>query len=168
MADHHNREDLAGEHRFGDMGQFLLFLIFIAVWITDSFFLHFSTFLSTYVPLYLRIPISGIILFTAGYFAKKGLNIVFGEIREKPAVIRKGVFNIVRHPVYLGAILIYPGFFILTMSIISTFIWFLIIAFFYFISKHEEKLLLSKFGEEYEKYRNEVPMLIPRIKIKKS
>jgi protein-S-isoprenylcysteine O-methyltransferase Ste14 len=62
--------------------------------------------------------------------------------------------------------LLYLGLLVLTLSIISAFIWFFIIAFFYFISKHEEKLLLKMFGEEYEKYRNEVPMLVPRIKRK--
>ncbi len=72
----------------------------------------------------------------------------------------------VRHPIYLGAILFYSGLLVLTLSIIAVAIWILIIAFYYFISKHEEKLLLEKFGKDYEEYKKEVPMLIPRIRRK--
>ena len=164
---YHDREDLIGEHRLGDAGQLIFFFIFTGVWIVDSFFLRYSTFLAEYIPLYLRIPISAIILFCAGYLSKKGLNIVFGEIREEPKVIRKGVFSIVRHPIYVGELLLYLGLLVLTFSLISAGVWLLIIIFLYYISKHEEKLLLGKFGEEYEKYINDVPMLIPRIKNKK-
>ncbi len=160
-----DRQDLAGEHVFSDLGQLLLLFIFLAAWIVDSFFLKYSTFISKYIPLFIRIPLSIIILFSAGYLARIGLNIVFGEVREEPVVIRKGVFSIVRHPIYLGSILLYLGLLTLTFSIIATIIWIFIIAFYYFISKHEEKLLLKEFGKDYEEYMREVPMLIPRIKI---
>jgi len=36
-------EDLTGEHRLGDAGQLVLFIIFMAVWITDSFFFKYSS-----------------------------------------------------------------------------------------------------------------------------
>jgi len=39
-----HRDDLAGEHRLGDAGQLILFLVFMAVWITDSFFLNIRAF----------------------------------------------------------------------------------------------------------------------------
>ena len=105
-----------------------------------------------------------VILLFSGYLAKAGMSIVFGEVREEPHVIKKGVFGIVRHPVYLGSILLSFGLLTFTLSIMSAVVWIVIIAFYYFISKHEEKLLLGKFGEEYEDYMKEVPMLIPRIK----
>ena len=163
---HEHRQDLTGEHVLGDMGQLLLLFIFLAVWIIDSFFFKYSTFISKYIPLFVKMPLSIIILFCAGYLAKNGLDIVFGEIREEPGVIRKGVFGIVRHPIYLGSILLYLGLLTLTFSIIATIIWFFIIAFYCFLSKHEEKLLFEKFGKDYEEYMREVPMLISRIKRK--
>ena len=163
---HDNRPDLAGEHLLGDLGQLILLLIFFTAWIIDSFFLKYSSFILKNIPLFIKIPISIIILFSSGYLAKKGLNIVFDEVREEPGVIRKGVFGIVRHPIYLGSILLYLGFITLTFSIISTIIWIFIIAFYCFIAKHEEKLLLGKFGKDYEEYMREVPMLIPRIRRK--
>ena len=160
---HENREDLVGEHTLGDLGQAVLLIIFLIVWIADSFFGYYSTFLSNYVSLWIRIPVAAIILVMAGILAWKGMKIVFGETREKPAVIRKGVFNLVRHPIYLGAILLYLGLIILTFSIAATFLWIIIILFYHFISRHEEKLLVEKFGKDYEDYIREVPMWIPRF-----
>jgi len=160
---HENREDLVGEHGLGDMGQVILIFIFLTVWIADSFFVHYSTFLSNYVSAWVRIPVAAIILVMAGILAGKGMNIVFGEIREKPAVIRKGVFNLVRHPIYLGAILLYLGLIILTLSLAATAVWFVTILFYHFISRHEEKLLLEKFGKDYEEYMLNVPMWIPQF-----
>ena len=160
---HHNREDLAGEHKFGDMGQIILLIIFLIVWISDSFILEYSTFLNNYIPAFVMIIISAILLITSGYISWNGLRIVFGEVREKPCVIRKGVFNKVRHPIYLGSILLYLGLTITSCSIFSLIICIFIIIFYYYISKYEEKILLKKFGTDYEKYIKEVPMWFPKI-----
>jgi protein-S-isoprenylcysteine O-methyltransferase Ste14 len=165
---HKGRNDLAGEHALSDIGQLVLFIIFIAVWILDSFVFSYSTFISDYVPLYVRVPLAIIILFFGGYFAKKSHDSVFGEIREQPSVIRKGVFGRLRHPMYLGALLLYLGFLVSTFSLMAAGIWVIIIIFYYFNSKHEEKLLVDKFGKDYQDYKKEVPMLIPRIWRKQS
>ena len=162
---HGNRDDLAGEYVWGDAGQIILFLIFLTVWITDSFIFTYSTFFSNYIPFYIRLPIALMILSVSAYFAKAGLRIVFDEIREQPIVIRKGVFNLVRHPIYLGSLLFYLGLCVLTVSLFSILIWSGIIIFYHFISKYEEKILVNKFGAEYKKYQNEVPMWIPRFRI---
>ncbi|MBI9039345.1 MAG: isoprenylcysteine carboxylmethyltransferase family protein [Bacteroidales bacterium] len=160
---HNDRPDLAGEHFYGDFGQLIFLVVFLAAWILDSFIFHYSTFISKYIPLIIRIIFSAIILIYSGFLARSGLKIVFGEIRKEPCVIKNGVFKIVRHPIYLGAILLYFGLIVLTFSLISVFIWILIIIFYYIISKYEEKILTKKFGNAYLQYITEVPMLIPRI-----
>jgi len=164
---HKDRDDLTGEHPLGDIGQIVFLITFLTIWIGDSFFLNISSFLSDYIPLSIRIIISAIILFFSGYLAKSGLKIVFGEIRKEPCVIRKGIFNKVRHPIYLGSILLYLGLITLTFSIISVVLWIIIIIFYNYISKYEERVLLQKFGHDYEQYMKEVPMWIPGIFKKK-
>lgn len=161
-----NREDLAGEHKYGDMGQIIFLIIFIVIWIADSFVLNYSNFISKHVAFYVRIPLGIITLIISGYLAKSGLNIVFSEVREEPDVIRKGVFGITRHPIYLSSILFYLSLLIFTLSIISAIVWIIIVLFYHFISRYEEKLLVEKYGEDYVKYMKEVPMWIPRIKKK--
>ncbi len=158
-----NRVDLVGEHPLGDAGQIALLFIFLSIWTADSFILKCSTFISVYFSFYFRIPLAIITLLISGYLARSGLRIVFGEIREEPIVIREGVFNIVRHPIYLSAILLYLALLFFSPSIFASVVWFLIIVFYIYISKYEEKILIEKLGNAYVDYIREVPMLIPRI-----
>jgi protein-S-isoprenylcysteine O-methyltransferase Ste14 len=160
---HHNREDLVGEHPAGDLGQLIFLFLFLAAWITDSFVVHYSTILSKTIPLFVRIPAAVILFLTGWYLVKTGLKIVFGKVRKEPVVIRESVFNVVRHPVYLGAIIFYTALIILTVSIISGIIFIFIAIFYHFIARKEEELLLEKFGKAYEAYIKEVPMWFPRI-----
>lgn len=158
---HDDRTDLVGEHAFGDIGQIIFLIIFSIVWISDSFFFKYSTISLDTIPNMVRMIIGFPILILSGIFAKYGLGIVFGEVRKKPEIIEKGVFNIVRHPIYFGSILLYLGLTILTCSIASAIVWIIIVIFYYYISRYEEKLLLKEFGKEYKSYMERVPMLIP-------
>jgi protein-S-isoprenylcysteine O-methyltransferase Ste14 len=158
---HQHRSDLAGEHAFSDMGQLILLVIFLIVWIADSFVFKYSTFLIQYVSNYIRVPIALIVLVISGLLAWTGLKIVFGETREEPQVITTGVFSIVRHPIYLSSILLYFGFILLSLSLLSVLVWILIIVFYYMISRYEEKLLTQRFESAYEEYKKKVPILLP-------
>jgi len=164
---HQHRDDLIGEHAAGDAGQMVLAILFTAIWILDTFFLKYTIFLNLYVPLGIKIPIGVILLILSGYLAKTGLSIVFGEKREKPCVIRKGVFNITRHPIYLSEILLYLGLLMLSISLAAALVWIIAILFLHSISRYEERQLLTRFGEEYEQYMQEVPMWIPRLRKKR-
>jgi protein-S-isoprenylcysteine O-methyltransferase Ste14 len=163
MVDRH-REDLAGEHPLGDAGQLLFACLFAATWVADTFFFKYTTLLNGYIPLIARLPLAALLLIVSGYLAKKGLGIVFGEKMEKPAVIRRSVFGAVRHPIYLGEILFFLSFLTLSLSLAAMAVWIAAIGFLNFIAKHEEKLLLARFGAEYEKYLGEVPRWLPRLR----
>ena len=132
------------------------------MWIPDTFFLKYTTFLNNYVPLGFRIPFGVVLLVVSGYLAQTGLSIVFGEKREKPIVIRKSVFNVVRHPIYLSEILLYCGLLMLSISLAAFVVLVMAIIFLHYISHYEERLLLARFGEEYREYMQEVPMWTPR------
>ena len=160
------RNDLTGEHAVGDAGQIMLVCLFAATWIADTFFFKYTTFLNQYVPLGARIPSGVFLLVLSGYMAKTSLSIVFGEEREKPGVIKKGVFGVVRHPVYLSEILLYLGLLMLSISLAAAVVWVIAIGFLHYISRYEERLLLARFGEDYENYMREVPMWFPRLRKK--
>jgi protein-S-isoprenylcysteine O-methyltransferase Ste14 len=160
---HHDRPDLAGEHKWGDAGQLAFALLFGGIWIADSFILKLTTSLNEVVPGFIRIPIGILLLVLAAYLAWKGLAIVFGEERETPGVIRKNIFGIIRHPIYMSEILLYLGLLMLSLSLAAAGVLLLAMIFFHLISKYEERLLLERFGEEYEQYIRDVPMWIPRL-----
>ena len=161
-----HRDELTGEHLIGDAGQLFFFFLFGVVWVADTFFLQYTTFLNQYIPLIIRILVGAAFLFVSGYLAQRGLAIVFGEEQKNPTVIRKGVFNYVRHPIYLGEILLYLGLLIISISLAAAIVWVLTIGFLHCISRHEENLLLARFGKNYQKYMREVPMWIPRLRKK--
>jgi protein-S-isoprenylcysteine O-methyltransferase Ste14 len=158
------RDDLAGEHTAGDAGQAILALLFVVVWVLDTFFLRYTTFLNHSVSLWIRVPLGVALVILSGYLARTGLAVVFGEKREPPGVIRKGVFSVVRHPIYLSEILLYLGLLIFSLSLAAAVVLCAGIIFLHFISCHEERLLLDRFGEEYRAYMRDVPMWIPRVR----
>jgi protein-S-isoprenylcysteine O-methyltransferase Ste14 len=169
MKDTHNhssqtRDDLTGEHRLGDAGQIILACIFAAVWITDTFIFKYTTFLNGHLSLTVRVPLGTIFFILAGYFSRTGLSVVFNEVRKEPGVIRKGVFGLVRHPIYLSEIMLYLGFLQMSLSLAAALVWLVAIAFLHYISRHEERLLLARFDTEYRQYMQEVPMWIPRLR----
>ena len=158
------RDDLTGGHKVGDIGQVVLACLFLATWIADTFFFKYTTVLDQYVPPGVKIPLGIVLLLLSAYLARTGLSIVFGEERQKPGVIRKGVFSLVRHPIYLSEILLYLGLLMLSISLAAAVVWVIAIGFLHYISLYEERLLLAHFGEEYEQYMREVPMWIPRLR----
>jgi protein-S-isoprenylcysteine O-methyltransferase Ste14 len=157
------REDLTGEHTISDTGQIVFACLFAVTWILDTFFFKFTIFLNHYVSLGIRIPLAAILLVVSAYLARRGLSIVFGEERETPSVIRKSVFNFVRHPIYLSEILLYLGLLMLSISLAALAVWIAAILFLNHISRFEERLLVARFGEEYENYMRDVPMWFPRL-----
>jgi protein-S-isoprenylcysteine O-methyltransferase Ste14 len=166
-AHHHRsdigREDLAGEHRLGDIVQLIFLILFLLVWSLDSFLFRYSTFPGEFIPWYVRWPAGIAVLTGAFLFARSGLRIVFNDVRPEPHVITTGVFSYVRHPIYLGAILMYLGMILSTFSLISAALWIVIIVFYRFISGYEEKLMVQKYGDSYIEYQSRVPMLFPRF-----
>lgn len=160
---HKEHPHLTGEHKYGDLGQLILFFIFIAIWITDSFVFHYSTFLRDDIPDYVRIPLAGAVLIAGWILARGGMKEIFGTKRENPELITTGVFRIVRHPIYTGAISFYLGAAIITLSVASAAFSILITLFYIYISRYEEGILTEVFGEEYENYKKETGRLFPKI-----
>ena len=157
---HEGRPDLTGEHRWGDAGQVVLIFLFLGVWVTDSFLFHYSKPLIDSIHIYIRLLVASVVMIRGAVLARSSLNIVFGEVRKTPSVIQKGPFAKMRHPVYVAALLMYLALLMIDTTIASLCVFAVIILFYYFISKYEEKLLIERFGQEYMEYRQKVPMWI--------
>jgi protein-S-isoprenylcysteine O-methyltransferase Ste14 len=160
MRHFEGRENLAGEHALTDIGQLVLFVLFMTVWIVDSFVIRAST-LSAYVPLYIRIPLAVAALVAGVLLVRPSLRAIFGEAAQQPRVMTDGVYRIVRHPMYMGSILLFTAFLVSTLSVMTAGVWIVIIAFYFYVARAEEKLLIAKFGADYQEYRRRVPMLFP-------
>ena len=160
---HRPKDKLAGEHRLGDIGQLTFYGLFMAFWLSDMF-LGYSNSLNAYIPSAIRLPLGVLLLVVAGAMAASGMMIVYGKKNRPQGVIRKGVFRFVRHPIYVSEIIMYTGLLTLHISLAATLVFVIAIFFLYHISRCEEKLLLAKFGDEYRRYMEDVPMGFPRPK----
>jgi len=168
MSDHHghhaDRQDLTGEHALTDIGQLVLAVLFVGAWIADALWIRVAC-IGSSVPLAVRIPIGAGLTLLAGYAAWASHRIIFGEVRDTPHVVRKGIFGIVRHPMYLSQMLLYPGLLLLIRpSILAAGVWLVAIGFLHVIARKEERLLIERFGDEYRDYMRDVGMWFPRLR----
>ena len=151
-----------GEHPLGDAGQFIFFGLFLVIWILDSFILQHSTFLANNIPLVIRLIILGAAFAAAFYLFKSGHVVVSGDQRATE-VLSTGAFRYVRHPLYLGSILIYFGMTVSTASLFCLALLVLIALFYNYIAGYEEKLLEVKLGQDYIAYKKKTGKWIPNF-----
>jgi protein-S-isoprenylcysteine O-methyltransferase Ste14 len=84
------------------------------------------------------------------------------EIHAGHRLVRRGPFRWTRHPVYSGLILHFLGACLATGSVLlAAGTIFVTIPAFVARARAEEALLRGEFGAEYDRYRDEVPMLVP-------
>ncbi len=116
---------------------------------------------------------SGLVVLLAGSLLSVASVVRFGALgflglrdEQDNGLVRSGLHGRVRHPIYAGLILAALGWVLFTptlqvlMSVMLTFIYLP-------IGIHlEERKLISQFGEEYLRYRVEVPALFPNKKWK--
>jgi protein-S-isoprenylcysteine O-methyltransferase Ste14 len=75
-----------------------------------------------------------------------------------------GPYSYVRHPQYLGFILVMLGFLVQWPTIL-TLAMFPVLTFMYVrLAQHEEKEVIAAFGDQYRRYMAEVPGFVPRIR----
>jgi protein-S-isoprenylcysteine O-methyltransferase Ste14 len=125
--------------------------------------LRYTTYIDDYIPLAIHLTVGTIVLLLALILSSYGMKIVFGEVQEKPGVIRKGVYGRFRHPIYLGEMLLYLSLIIFKTSLAALSIWIIAVLFLHYLSRFEERLLLERFGDDYRQYMKDVPMYFPRI-----
>jgi protein-S-isoprenylcysteine O-methyltransferase Ste14 len=81
-----------------------------------------------------------------------------------PILFQEGLHSIIRHPLYLGTFLLIWGLFLL-VPFGSLFVTNAIITLYTLIGiGYEEKKLMRVFGEKYVRYKEEVPMLLPKLR----
>lgn len=110
------------------------------------------------------LALAGIAIMIRSFQAFDTREFIWGTARDpNQQLIKSGLYGRVRHPLYLGTILVLISLLIL-YPYPSTYI-FVLISFLYlpFGIYWEERKLLDIFGESYRQYMQEVPQLIPRL-----
>jgi protein-S-isoprenylcysteine O-methyltransferase Ste14 len=78
-------------------------------------------------------------------------------------LVKDGIYARIRHPQYLGLMIIIIAFLIQWPTILTVLMWPLLFLMYYRLAKREEAELLRKFENEFLEYKRRVPMLLPRF-----
>jgi len=104
-------------------------------------------------------------------------SIVYLKVKRKKGLVTSGPYRLARHPQYLGMILSTLGLTSWSVWILNnTFgigflspsqtigVWFIELVAYIFLAHIEELFLSKNYGETYEDYKSQVPLLIPFFK----
>lgn len=144
--------------------QLLFIIIFTLFWLLDSFFfgLYIKWFTSALIDV---IRVAGFVLFFsfAYIFIKKSSIVVKPETYDSEILVKDGIYAKVRHPMYLGIILVYLSIVFLTFSLTMFLVWVGIFIIHDIMVSYEENDLIRIFKEKYLAYRQEVPKWLPKL-----
>lgn len=90
--------------------------------------------------------------------------VVIGWVRIHQArdeLVTDGIYGIIRHPQYLGFILITTGMLIHWPTLPTLAMFPILVGAYLHLAKKEAKELRGRFGEEYQRYEDLVPAFIP-------
>ena len=136
-------------------------IIFLTIWFLDSSLFRISTILNEYIPFAIRIILFILFLGIAFIFITLSHRTLFKSHQPSNSLITNGILSYVRNPMYLGFLLIYLAFILLSISLISVGLFFVVFLIYNWMVNFEENILENMFGEEYTKYKEKVPKWIP-------
>jgi protein-S-isoprenylcysteine O-methyltransferase Ste14 len=86
------------------------------------------------------------------------------EIREKHELITRGIYSVIRHPMYASQWLLAIAQPLLLQNWIAGFLNLLLfIPFYLFRVKAEEQLMIEQFGDQYRAYMHKVGGVLPKM-----
>ncbi len=113
------------------------------------------------------LSLIGALIFMAGSLLHawsvrvRGQHAVSWAMPEDHQIITEPPYSRVRHPSYLGYMLMIVGMTVSWGNVVTLIPW-LAIPGYYFVSLYEESMLIEQFGEEYREYMRRVNGFIPR------
>lgn len=117
----------------------------------------FYTFFTFFIfPATALIMVAGVLLIVFGW-----KDIHKGKATDQ--LVSTGIYARIRHPQYLGFLLLTLGMNLEWTTIFTFLLWPVLVVMYYRLAKEEDKENLEQFGEEFLKYRENVPGFLPRI-----
>ena len=141
----------------------LYFDLINIIFINIVFFVFYKEIISNWFLL--RAAIGTVIVLSSFYFesiSHRVLEKAHSEPEEIKKLVTGGIYSKIRHPIYLGRILLNVGFLIIIPIIPMLVISIAFIIIWYLMALYEERLLIEKFGKKYKNYKKKVPMFIPK------
>ena len=150
MSKHAEEDELPHGHLI----QISCFVLFLAVWFLDSFVFNYSTFLAIYFSWLVRLALALVVFVVA----LAVLELAHGHLHSMKSgkLTTAGIYGHIRHPLYLGTLLLYLPFILWSFSLLSVIPWLIALAAYNKMANYEEQLLKKRFGREYAEYKKRV------------
>ena len=105
-------------------------------------------------------------VYQTGLMSFLGIRQLFGIADEtNPQLVVNGLYRYIRHPLYTAGLLFIWLVPVMTYNLLALNIG--LTAYILIGAYYEERKLLKEFGKDYAMYRQQTPMLIPRLRLKK-
>jgi protein-S-isoprenylcysteine O-methyltransferase Ste14 len=89
---------------------------------------------------------------------------VLHDAQRRHALAGTGAYRYVRHPQYVGFILIMFGFLLQWPTLLTLAMFPVLVVMYVRLAWAEEREALKEFGDAYQRYRTRVPAFIPRVR----
>ncbi len=170
-VDRKRRQEKIGDRRVSTQEKVLLGLLSIGGFLIPIIYAatHWLDFANYDLPAWAGwlgvVIIAGVLFVFWRAHADLGLNWSPSlEIREKHELITRGIYGVIRHPMYTSQFLLVFAQPLLLQNWIAG--WSGLLAFvpFYFLRvQAEEKMMLDSFGGQYQEYKKKVGGVIPKL-----
>jgi protein-S-isoprenylcysteine O-methyltransferase Ste14 len=160
-----------GKAKNTDKENILVFIVFIESIVFTVISIPNNWFKIGYIGLPIIVNICGIILITLGLAIRYLSTVSLGKyyslklyVSSDHVLVKNGMYKLIRHPIYLGDLLLYFGIGIaLTNYIVFVLLSFSSVIAYIIRLKTEERMLIDLFGEKYTDYQRISKKIIPFI-----
>ncbi|MCW4005886.1 MAG: isoprenylcysteine carboxylmethyltransferase family protein [Candidatus Bathyarchaeota archaeon] len=118
--------------------------------------LFYTTFTYFIFPATALLMIAGILLIVFGW-----KEIYKGQATNQ--LVTSGIYSRIRHPQYLGFMLLTLGMNLEWTTLFTLLMWPLLVVMYYRLGKEEDAENFERFGDAFQEYKQNVPSLIPHL-----
>ncbi len=158
---------------FTEMYGFPLTLYFMSGWLSEKYpaldiFSHnnghiWATILDTKInPHFHPIHIASNVFIVIGFVMLSSAWKVLHQAQRNGTVATTGLYDKLRHPQYVGFVLIMFGFLLMWPTVLTIAMFPVLLYMYYRLGKGEEKDSIRDFGQKYIDYMNRTPAYIPK------
>ena len=107
--------------------------------------------------------LASFVLIAAGFIVISAGWAPLHKAQQQHILATSGVYAYVRHPQYVGFILVMLGFLLQWPTLLTVAMFPVLVVMYVRLARHEEREALGEFGAAYARYRLEVPGFVPRL-----
>lgn len=157
---------------FTEMYGFPLTIFFLSGWLQSNFpdvdwFAHDSGHLLEMIfgwkanPHFGPFHLLSFVFIGGGFVAISAAWKVLYAAQQKKILATTGLYSYMRHPQYIGFILVMFGFLLQWPTILTLVMFPVLVIMYVVLARHEERDAIAEFGDEYHAYARDVPAFVP-------